>query len=62
MLEFEKGPLMENTPYTHITPKLHNSPPELSQATLATMHGSSFHDDRRKALLDLNLVLKENLE
>jgi flavorubredoxin len=59
MLEYEKGPLMEYTPYTHNTPKLLNTLADLNPKTLATMHGSSFNGDCRKALLDLNLVMKE---
>jgi flavorubredoxin len=59
MLEYEKGPLMEYTPYTHNTPKLLNSLAELNPKTLATMHGSSFNGDCSKALSDLNLVMKE---
>jgi flavorubredoxin len=43
MLEYEKGPLMGYTPYTHNTPKLLNLLAELQPITLATMHGSSFH-------------------
>ena len=59
MLEYEKGPLMEYTPYTHNTPKLLNQLADLQPKTLATMHGSSFNGDCRKALTDLNLVMKE---
>jgi flavorubredoxin len=59
MLEYEKGPLMGYTPYTHNTPKLLKSLAELQPKTLATMHGSSFHGDCSKALTDLNLVMKE---
>jgi flavorubredoxin len=59
MLEYEKGPLMEYTPYTHKTPKMLNSLAKLNPGTLATMHGSSFNGDCHKALLDLNLVMKE---
>ncbi|MBC7507962.1 MAG: MBL fold metallo-hydrolase [Ferruginibacter sp.] len=59
MLEFEQGPLMEYTPYTHHTAKLLYSLAELKPKTLATMHGSSFYGDCSKALIDLNLVMKE---
>lgn len=59
MLEYEKGPLMEYTPYTHNTPKLLNLLADLQPKTLAIMHGSSFNGDCRKALIDLNLVMKE---
>ncbi len=59
MLEYEKGPLMEYTPYTHNTPNLLNLLADLQPKTLAIMHGSSFHGDCQKALIDLNLVMKE---
>ena len=59
ILEYEKGPLMQYTPYTPNTSKLLNSLAELNPKTLATMHGSSFNGDCPKALIDLNLVMKE---
>jgi hypothetical protein len=36
-----------------------NTLAELKPKTLATMHGSSFNGDCHKALIDLNLVMKE---
>ena len=59
MLEFEQGPLMEYTPYTHHTAKLLYSLADLKPKTLATMHGSSFYGDCSQALVDLNSVMKE---
>jgi flavorubredoxin len=59
MLEYEKGPLMEYTPYTHNTAKLLYSLADLKPKTLATMHGSSFSGDCSQALTELNLVMKE---
>jgi hypothetical protein len=59
ILEYEKGPLLEYTPYTRNTSKLLNTLAELKPKTLATMHGSSFYGDCHKALIDLNLVMKE---
>ena len=59
MLEFEQGPLMECTPYTHHTAKLLYSLADLKPKTLATMHGSSFYGDCSQALVDLNSVMKE---
>ena len=59
MLEYEQGPLMEYTPYTHRTAKLLYSLADLKPKTLATMHGSSFYGDCSQALIDLNLVMKE---
>lgn len=59
MLEYEQGPLMEYTPYTHHTSKILNSLADLKPKTLATMHGSSFFGNCSKALLDLDSVMKE---
>ena len=59
MLEYEHGPLMEYTPYTHHTAKLLYSLADLKPTTLATMHGSSFYGDCSQALVDLNVVMKE---
>jgi flavorubredoxin len=59
MLEFEQGPLMEYTPYTHHTAKLLHSLADLKPKTLATMHGSSFYGDCSQALKDLNVVMKD---
>ena len=59
IIEYEKGPLMGYTPYTNNTSKLLNSLAELKPKTLATMHGSSFNGECHKALIDLNLVMKE---
>ena len=59
MLEFEEGPLMEYSPYTHKTASILKSLADLNPITLATMHGSSFYGDCRQALRDLDGVMKE---
>ena len=59
MLEYEHGPLMEYTPYTHQTAGLLTSLADLKPKTLATMHGSSFYGNCSQVLTDLNLVMKE---
>jgi flavorubredoxin len=59
ILEYEKGPLLQYTPYTQNTPKLLNSLAELKPKTLAIMHGSSYNGDCYNALIDLNLVMRE---
>lgn len=59
MLEYEQGPLMDYTPYTHHTARLLYSLADLKPKTLATMHGSSFNGDCSQALTDLNVVMKE---
>ena len=58
LLEYEKGPLMEYSPYTLQTPKLLYSLAALQPKTLATMHGSSFFGDCSQALKDLDIVMK----
>jgi len=59
LLDYEKGPLMEYSPYTTRTPKLLYALADLKPKTLATMHGSSFNGDCSQALRDLNIVMKE---
>jgi flavorubredoxin len=59
MLEYEHGPLMEYTPYTHQTAGLLTSLADLKPKTLATMHGSSFFGNCSQVLTDLNQVMKE---
>lgn len=59
MREYEKGPLMEYSPYTHQTARLLNSLADLKPKTLATMHGSSFFGNCSQVLKDLDLVMKE---
>ncbi len=59
LLNYEKGPLMDYTPYNHKTKALLYQLAELAPKTLATMHGSSFHGDCAKALQDLDGVMKE---
>ncbi len=59
MLEYDQGPLMEYTPYTHNTAKLLYSLADLKPKTLATMHGSSFFGNCSQALMDLDIVMKE---
>ncbi|WP_303311919.1 hypothetical protein [Hymenobacter sp. BT730] len=59
MLEYEKGPLLEYTPYSPNTAKLLQTLAELQPKTLAVMHGSSFMGNCAQALLDLDGVMKE---
>ncbi|MBC2840084.1 MBL fold metallo-hydrolase [Robiginitalea sp. SC105] len=59
LLDYEKGPLMEYSPYSTRTPKLLNSLADLKPKTLATMHGASFNGDCSQALRDLNIVMRE---
>ncbi len=59
MISFEKGPLMDYTPYNHKTKEMLLNLAALKPKTLATMHGSSFYGDCPKALIELDEVMKE---
>jgi flavorubredoxin len=59
MLDYQNGPLMEYTPYTHNTGKLLRQLADLNPKTLAAMHGSSFNGNCHQTLLDLNTVMRE---
>jgi flavorubredoxin len=59
LLNYEKGPLMDYTPYNHKTKAMLYQLAELAPKTLATMHGSSFHGDCATALKELDVVMKE---
>lgn len=59
MLFFESGPLMDYTPYNHKTKAMLYELASLQPKTLATMHGSSFHGNCSKALIELDEVMKE---
>jgi flavorubredoxin len=59
MLIYEKGPLMDYTPYNLKTKQMLFELAALKPKTLATMHGSSFFGDCAKALTELNRVMKE---
>lgn len=61
IVEYQAGPLMDYMPYTPNTRPLLEGLAALEPRTLATMHGSSFTGDGAKALLDLDLVMKETL-
>ena len=59
LLNYEKGPLMDYTPYNHKTKAMLYQLAELAPKTLATMHGSSFFGDCSKALKELDIVMKD---
>jgi flavorubredoxin len=59
LLNYEKGPLMDYTPYNHKTKAMLYQLAELAPKTLATMHGSSFHGDCANALKELDGVMKD---
>ena len=59
ILVFERGPLMDSTPYNHKTKAMLYELAALQPKTLATMHGSSFFGDCSKALIELDEVIKE---
>jgi flavorubredoxin len=57
--EYEAGVLADYVPYSGRTDRAMRRLAELEPKTLAVMHGSSFTGDGRRALLDLNDVLRE---
>lgn len=61
MENFQTGPLMDYMPYTPNTRPLLEGLASLKPRTLATMHGSSFTGDCAKALLELDVVMKDVL-
>jgi len=61
ILAYQSGPLMDYMPYTPNTRPLLAGLAALRPRTLATMHGSSYHGDGEKALLDLDGIMKETL-
>jgi flavorubredoxin len=61
MVDFQSTQLLNSSPYTVCTERLMRQLADLNPATLATMHGSSFRGDGKKALLELSSVMKEIL-
>jgi flavorubredoxin len=61
LITFQNTPLHSYMPYTNNTGRLLWELAELQPKTLATMHGSSFYGNCSKALLDLDVVMKEVL-
>lgn len=59
---YQAGPLANYVPYTPNTSRILEGLAALQPATLAIMHGSSFHGDCRQALLDLSGIMKEVLQ
>jgi flavorubredoxin len=58
---FEQGPLASYIPYSPKTDRILRSLAELCPKTLATMHGSSFSGDGKKAIEELADVWKDVL-
>lgn len=61
LMAFQQTPLHSYVPYHHNTARMLQELAALQPKTLATMHGSSFQGDCAKALLDLDVVMKEVL-
>ena len=59
--EYQRGPLANYMPYTANTGRMLRSLAEFNPVTLALMHGSSYAGDGRKALEDLDVVMREVL-
>ena len=58
MTEYQKGPLANYVPYTPLTGRILEKLALLRPSTLATMHGSSFRGDCKRALEDLAVALR----
>ena len=61
LLESEAGPFAGYVPYTHNTGRVLESLAEREPATLAVMHGSTYHGDGARALRDLAVVMRDVL-
>ncbi len=61
LLDMQKTPLANYVPYTPQTDRILQKLAALKPKTLAIMHGSSFIGDCERALLDLDVVMKEVL-
>lgn len=61
LITLQATPLHSYMPYTHQTRPLLQELADLQPTSLATMHGSSFYGDCSKALMDLDIVMKEVL-
>jgi flavorubredoxin len=59
ILSYERGPLMDYTPYNHKTKGMLEELASLQPKTLAIMHGSSYFGDCSQALKDLDEVMRE---
>lgn len=58
ILLYERGPLMDYTPYNHKTKGMLEELASLQPKTLATMHGSSYFGNCSQALKDLDEVMR----
>lgn len=62
LLENQRGPFADYLPYTKHTAPTLNRLADLSPRILATMHGSTFVGNGKKAIQDLAIALKEVME
>ncbi|WP_139311231.1 MBL fold metallo-hydrolase [Bacillus sp. MRMR6] len=58
---YQQSPFSEYIPYSSSTEKILQNLAELNPLTLATMHGSSFRGDGKKAIKELGEIWKEEL-
>jgi flavorubredoxin len=59
LIAIQNSPFANYVPYTAETGSVLNSLADLKPATLAVMHGSSYHGDGERALRDLAVVFRE---
>ncbi len=60
-LEYQKGPLANYMPYTKYTDKTLQELADLSPKVCATMHGSTFLGDGRRAIMDMAAMMKRTI-
>ena len=60
-LDYQKGPLGYYMPYTKYTDKTLQELADLSPKACATMHGSTFLGDGRKAIMDMAKMMKATI-
>ncbi len=60
-LDYQKGPLAYYMPYTTYTEKTLQELADLSPKACATMHGSTFLGDGRRAIMDMAAMMKQTI-
>ena len=60
-LDYQKGPLAYYMPYTKHTDKTLQELADLSPKACATMHGSTFLGDGRRAIMDMAAMMKRTI-
>jgi flavorubredoxin len=61
LIDYQAGPLANYMPYTQHTNQTLHRLADLNPKTIATMHGSTFVGDGKRALQDMSVVMREVL-